>query len=470
MQEGVRQRSAPPPLVHNKLAAPAPDEAKERAPRYQAYDGEAAYLMNVRNGPSRTHADFEEKPRQVIIGLLMVGAVIVLGFRPPEFIRVHIIQESLPGSSFRMAMWASLLFLVVYSSLMSSNSLTSRPHPMLWRALHGWNIWYCMMAVIMLVVPVGDGEIVNSWIFPSGRVVKEGGTLGYDHLACQITRETVWRQFTSIWFFAHFLGWSAKMLMLRDWKMCLVYSTFFELTELSLQSVIPEFQECWWDSVFMDWGGSNIAGMLFGALVLRLLHGKEYRWQRIGETRGFGARAKRSLGQFSPLAWVKYEWNPTHDPRGLVLNAIIWNVMALVEVNSFFLINLMHLPTDHVFNKARQILFVLTAIPAVSEWYHYCKGETERIGHFTWLLMVTEAFETATVIKYWSKLTGGQGSMPPFDVWGPWLASAFTFGVYFVVHCFWRFALNNPTLPFWLRVLKYSAFLPLVFLCRGYAF
>ena len=49
----------------------------------------------------------------------------------------------------------------------------------------------------------------------------------------------------SIWFMAHVTGWWGKMCMFRDWRFCWVLSLSFELLEMSLQFIIPDFQECW---------------------------------------------------------------------------------------------------------------------------------------------------------------------------------------------------------------------------------
>jgi hypothetical protein len=48
----------------------------------------------------------------------------------------------------------------------------------------------------------------------------------------------------------------------------MIYSISFEVVELSLMWLIPEFQECWWDSVFLDMLGANMLGMFMGKLSL----------------------------------------------------------------------------------------------------------------------------------------------------------------------------------------------------------
>lgn len=48
---------------------------------------------------------------------------------------------------------------------------------------------------------------------------------------------------------AHFLGWFGKAFLFRDWYLCWVMSILFEFLEISLEHMLPNFGECWWDHV-----------------------------------------------------------------------------------------------------------------------------------------------------------------------------------------------------------------------------
>lgn len=48
---------------------------------------------------------------------------------------------------------------------------------------------------------------------------------------------------------AHLLGWFGKAILLRDFYLCWFLSIMFEVLELSLQHLLPNFAECWWDHV-----------------------------------------------------------------------------------------------------------------------------------------------------------------------------------------------------------------------------
>merc|ERR1712061_234524 len=199
----------------------------------------------------------------------------------------------------------------------------------------------------------------------------------------------------------------------------------------------------------MDWLIANtLIGMMLGKLTLRMLNVSNFDW----------APDKKWTSQvikvLTPSSWSEYSWNPSNDPVTSVLNATIWIIMAVGEVNSFFLINILHLPRNHPFNAARQALMCLTAVPAVEEWYEYTrpirarylgrewfeytmqyKGRKPRIGHFTWLLAFTVCIETIAVVKYSVGLGHLTKVSPGPEIWVPWVTSLALFGLYFAIHC-----------------------------------
>ncbi len=97
-------------------------------------------------------------------------------------------------------------------------------------------------------------------------------------------------------------------------------------------------------------------------------------------------------------------------------------------------------------------------------------GRKPRIGQTVWLLIITISLETAAILKYslalnlFSKATS-------FDAryWGPWATSSVLFLSYFTIHC-WYFYRGTRAYPRWLKMLKWSSALPLLLLCRLYAF
>ena len=60
------------------------------------------------------------------------------------------------------------------------------------------------------------------------------------------------------------LGWVCKALILRDSAMLWTLSIGFELMELTFQHMLPNFNECWWDSWILDVALCNFIGIWAG--------------------------------------------------------------------------------------------------------------------------------------------------------------------------------------------------------------
>ena len=52
---------------------------------------------------------------------------------------------------------------------------------------------------------------------------------------------------------AHLFGWWIKTLILRDYWLASILSVTFELLEYTLQHQLPNFSECWWDHVCIEY-------------------------------------------------------------------------------------------------------------------------------------------------------------------------------------------------------------------------
>ena len=79
-------------------------------------------------------------------------------------------------------------------------------------------------------------------------------------------------------FLAHFLGWWAKMLIMRDWYVAWICSSVFELLELTFRYWLPNFYECWWDSLILDLFGCNLLGIVCGVYTLQFFEVKKLDW------------------------------------------------------------------------------------------------------------------------------------------------------------------------------------------------
>jgi len=63
---------------------------------------------------------------------------------------------------------------------------------------------------------------------------------------------------------AHFIGWMVKMIIVRDFKLCMFQSVFFEVLELTFRHWLPNFYECAFDSIVLDVLICNTGGIIAG--------------------------------------------------------------------------------------------------------------------------------------------------------------------------------------------------------------
>ena len=160
--------------------------------------------------------------------------------------------------------------------------LTIWPHPGFWRLVFGFGAFYALILVSMLMLDFTRSRWVLEAIL--GDI---GSYADYERKtqevaevmsSCKMTWDTaptiLFNQiFGAPWFLSHALGWMGKMMIFRDWKVCLIAALLFEFTEMTLSYVCPEFEECWWDSIFLDTFGANLLGMWMGTHVNRLIVG-----------------------------------------------------------------------------------------------------------------------------------------------------------------------------------------------------
>ena len=60
-----------------------------------------------------------------------------------------------------------------------------------------------------------------------------------------------------------------QALIIRDYALLWVLSIGFELMELTFQHMLPNFNECWWDSWILDVAVCNFIGESFSRYAIR---------------------------------------------------------------------------------------------------------------------------------------------------------------------------------------------------------
>lgn len=79
----------------------------------------------------------------------------------------------------------------------------------------------------------------------------------------------------------HFLGWLFKALLFRHAGLLWAISVMWEITEIAFAHLLPNFLECWWDSVILDVLVCNGLGIWCGLKICKMLEMREYKWVSI---------------------------------------------------------------------------------------------------------------------------------------------------------------------------------------------
>ncbi|KAL4115052.1 hypothetical protein PRIC2_013947 [Phytophthora ramorum] len=407
---------------------------------------------------------FPEQPRQIFVLLLVVA-----GFSYYSF--THDSQSTV--QNVRNALFAAILVFLVYCFLQTRDGLMMRPHPGVWRVVHGCSVVYLLLLAAMLVQNREGAMRAMQFLFPE--VGSRPKTLAPAQLQCEINTESLTRGVTSIWFVAHVTGWWGKMCMFRDWRFCWVLSIAFEILELAFQFVIPDFQECWWDSLLLDLLGANLLGMCLGRVTLWLLESKEYDWSgRRGKKMGY---FRLALNQFTPFSWEQYHWEVFSSFKrfGEIVFAML--LCLITELNAFFMLTTLSIPKESNFNSYRLMLVFLIGIPAAAEYYEFISNpECWRLGQNAWMILSIAMFEILVWVKFSANGVLFTQPPPPLVMY-PILAFVVMFSVWMLL--FFR---NTPHQPMsrrarglvtgwgYLDVLFWVSFTPLIFLTSQWAF
>jgi len=337
------------------------------------------------------------------------------------------------------------------------DGLFVRPHPIVWRISMGIAVLYGCFVVFLLFQKPSDGRYLLNLLDPALGVKLPERSYAED---CRLytpndprgsfanLMETLQDEFV----LAHLLGWWAKTIIFRDMYITWLLSIVFELLELSLAHILPNFHECWWDHIIVDIFVCNLLGMLTGFLTIRLLRMKEYNWTGApdekthgDEVRGQGqgplvtAFLKATLQQFKPRTLIRYRWKFLSSWRRFFYMIWLVVIVAQVELNAFFLKTLLCIPPPHSVNIVRLVIWWLISLPAMREFHHFIADpNTKRLGTMAWLGFGLTFTETLLTIK-WGSMEGLLDNVehPPAVVYS-WATFLVIGSVWAVWHYRWR--------------------------------
>ncbi|CDJ58559.1 phosphatidylserine synthase, putative [Eimeria maxima] len=378
----------------------------------------------------------QEKPQQVLSSAVVLALVVVFACGPSWLWRdgenYRFFQASFEDFSeerqhelrFRAVQVIGCLAVAImgYCFLESRDGLLVRPHPGFWRVIHGLCLTYFLCLVALLSVHRDDGRFLVRMLLPGFGSRKGNVFSGTLVLDCSVSMNTLTRQLTSVWFISHAVGWFLKMCIFRSWMFNLTFSILFEFCEMSLQWLIPEFQECWWDSIFIDAIFSNLMGMVVGCAVMRWCGKRHFDWL------GAYPRYQKIMLKFTPFSSCEYEWSFFRTPRHLLMTSLLLFLSLLAEVSVFLLMTVLDIPAVHWINPTRLGLLGLLAFPAVAEFYAQLQFRYDRMGGNVFLFVMILTVELLVSIKYGTDRF--YSSSPDLDVVLPWVLAGALFGAW----------------------------------------
>ncbi|KAI7748395.1 hypothetical protein M8C21_013913 [Ambrosia artemisiifolia] len=316
------------------------------------------------------------KPRTIT--LLFIGACFLIwasGALDPEGSSSADIVTSV-----KRGIWAMIAVFLTYCLLQAPSTLLIRPHPAIWRLVHGMAVIYLVALTFLLFQTRDNARQFMKYLHPDLGVELPERSYGGD---CRlyvpenptsrtlkllsVLQETLFDEFVP----AHIFGWWGKAIMIRNQPLLWVLSIGFELMELTFRHMLPNFNECWWDSIVLDILICNWFGIWAGMHTVRYFDGKTYEWVGISRQPNILGKLKRTLSQFTPAHWDKDEWNPLLGPWRFIQVFSLCIVFLTVELNTFFLKFCLWVPPRNPIIVYRLVLWWLIAIPTIREYNSY---------------------------------------------------------------------------------------------------
>ncbi|GKB26494.1 CDP-diacylglycerol--serine O-phosphatidyltransferase 1 isoform X1, partial [Tanacetum coccineum] len=319
-------------------------------------------------------------------------------------------------TSVKRGIWAMIAVFLTYCLLQAPSTLLIRPHPAIWRLVHGMAVIYLVALTFLLFQNRDDARQFMKYLHPDLGVGKIFQAI-WNSLSFALTlshvknfMETLFDEFVP----AHLFGWWGKAIMIRNQPLLWVLSIGFELMELTFRHMLPNFNECWWDSIILDILICNWLGIWGGMHTVRYFDGKTYEWVGISRQPNILGKVKRTLGQFTPANWDKDEWHPFLGPWRFIQVLTLCIVFLTVELNTFFLKFCLWIPPRNPIIVYRLVLWWLIAIPTVREYNSYLQDSkpVKKVGAFCWLSLAICIIELLICIKF------GHGLFPtPMPTW-----------------------------------------------------
>lgn len=355
------------------------------------------------------------QPRSVTA--LLIGAAVLVFWSgalqpsPPE--------TGNPVGHVKGGVLAMIAVFLGYCLMQAPNTILIRPHPAVWRLMHGVAVVYLMFLTFLLFQTRDGARQFLRHLHPDLGVELEERSYGAD---CRIyTPENPTNKFKNVYdtifdefVLAHIFGWYAKAIMLRNNLSLWIISVGFEFMEVTFNHMLPNFNECWWDSLILDILVCNWLGIWAGMTTVSYFDGKKYEWVGLSRQPSFIKKLKRSMSQFTPATWDRDQWDMFSAPLRFLQVLLLIIGCLVVELNAFFLKFCLWIPPPNPLNLYRLIVWWLIANPAVREYNQFLQNREpiKKLGSFCWLALALMIVESLISIKF------GNGLYPkPMPLW-----------------------------------------------------
>nr|CCC91488.1 putative phosphatidylserine synthase [Trypanosoma congolense IL3000] len=331
---------------------------------------------------------------------------------------------------------AAVVSFMAFGSNYLPDSQLVRPHPVFWRLVLASAVLY--LVALSFLLPQNLESLRKMFLAYDPSLTRLPEERGYAE-DCRIsTSEDMFyfmRTTFDVFIFAHISGYFVKTIIVRDWRLVTCMSISFEIVEVSLQHLLPNFKECWWDHILLDIVVCNGAGTLLGVLVLRMFSAREYDWMKCRNVKGRYAYPMKFILHFLPRCFVEYEWNVFLNRKRFLQCCMLLSLFTLNELNTFTLKHMLRIPSKHFLVFGRLVLWGLLAIPAVCEYYIYISGHDskKKLGPFAWVSLADLFLEVVLVVKLATE--GGYFTEPaPLHIALPLRASFLFFIIWFSLY------------------------------------
>lgn len=340
--------------------------------------------------------EFLYKPRSLTLLTITFLGLMYMAF---EF------ESNDSRENLEMGLVTSIIVFLLFSLLALPSGPFQRPHPAIWRLVLGISLIYWFSCIFVLFQTPDDIRNYLELLFP-GQTMKPDTT---DYAAdCRFEWKTI-RSRIDIFVLGHFIGWIVKAMLLRNVWLCWTISILWEITEFLFINMLPNFAECWWDSLLLDIIICNGGGIYIGLKICEYLELSvyPYRWQSVLDISSPIGKLKRVLLQFTPSSWTKVNWDPTASFKRFVSIYLLVIVILIMELNTFFLKHIFFVPTNNILVLTRLGFWILVGAPALRQFYIYVTDSTcKRLGTQCWVATAIILTELIICIKH------GRGQFP----------------------------------------------------------